>query len=174
MSSLPAQRPAASCRMRPLVTSRPGMLPWSRTPRVEQTPPPRCEAERPAGSGTARLGRGGCRFCFAGESGTDMLGAVMCAQSRGSWWSLCHSQPQRQTDPAGALPLGQSQNVGTAEPRRDSGTEPLPKTQPAASLGLASLPVFAPWRCPHDPRFGFSFIETASASVCRNHKLRLP
>lgn len=92
----------------------------------------------------------GCGFCFADESGTDILGAVMCAPSGGSGGAPCaaHS-PRGGRTSLGLCHQGKASTWGRQSPRRDRGTEPLPKTQPAASLELAPLPAFTPWHCPH-------------------------
>lgn len=165
----------ASCGMQPRVTSHPrgwGMLSWSRTPRVEQTPPPRREAEGSAGSGTTRLTcRGGGTFCFADESSMDVLGVVLCARSRGPWWCPCaaHSPGGGRT-PLGRCRRGKTGTWGPQSPRWDRGTEPLPKTQPTAPPPAPCLCSVALPSC--DPRF--SFLKTAPSSVRRDHTLGLP
>lgn len=119
---------------------------------------------------------GGCRFCCADESGTDVLGAVMCGLSRGSWCCPCAAcSPRGGRTPLGLCCWGRSQHVGTAEPLAGQGHQ-APSQNPTCSLpGACPAPCLYSMALPsRDPRFGFSFIKTASASVCRNHKLRLP
>ena len=110
--------------MRPPVPSARGMLSWSSSLRVERSPPPRCGAESPACSGPA-------------GSVLQMRAVPVCS-------GRSHAFGPGGRGRAPVPRRGKAGTWGPQSPQQDKGTEPRPKTQPVASLGLALLPVSAP------------------------------